>query len=158
MYHPTILYRALEQWCSGPPGPPQSAPVAPGPIDPDKAPPLKVLIVEDEVLIAMTLESMVEDFGYEVCGVACAGDDAVRQAARSRPDVILMDINLGPGIDGIEAARRTREALSPRIVFVSAYGDPATLARVRVAVPEAVMLNKPFDSDGLLRAIQRTAR
>ncbi len=108
-------------------------------------------------MIAMTLESMIEDFGYEVCAIANTGEDAVGQALIAKPDVILMDINLGRGIDGIEAARLTRQSFGARIVFVTAYCDASTLARVRSAAPDAAVLNKPFDSTGLLEAIQRTA-
>ena len=123
----------------------------------DKARPLRVLIVEDEIMIAMGLESMVEDFGYEVCGFAATGEDAVAEAVRSEPDVILMDINLGRGIDGIEAARRTREILGARLIFVTAYVDPATLARISSSVPNSMVVNKPVESATLLSAIQRTA-
>ncbi len=109
-------------------------------------------------MIAMILESMIEDFGYEVCAVASNGEDAVGQALIAKPDVILMDINLGRGIDGVEAARLTRQSLGARIVFVTAYCDAPTLARVRSAAPGAAVLNKPFDSAGLLEAIQRTGQ
>ena len=157
MYHPALLSSAMDLWCSGPPSQPDGAPGAAGSLDGDKTPPLRVLIVEDEVMIAMTLEAMVEDFGHEVCGVASTGEEGVRQALATKPDVILMDINLGAGIDGIEAARQARQTLNARLVFVTAYSDSGTLARVRKAIPDAAVVNKPFDSDGLRSAIQRTA-
>ena len=118
---------------------------------------LRVLIVEDELLIAMSLESMVEDFGYTVCATAASGEEAVSKAIQTRPDVILMDINLGQGIDGVEAARRTRETLKARIVFVTAYGAASVMARIGSDIPDAIIVNKPVDSGTLLSAIRRSS-
>ncbi|QUD86710.1 response regulator [Phenylobacterium montanum] len=156
MYHPAVLSAGLDLWLAAPPAEPGGAPGTSGAVGAGKAPPLRVLIVEDEVMIAMTLEALVEDFGHEVCGVASTGEDGVRQALAAQPDVILMDINLGAGIDGIEAARQARASLDARMVFVTAYSDAGTLTRVRQAIPDAAVVNKPFDSDGLRAAIERT--
>jgi CheY-like chemotaxis protein len=158
MFHPTLLSLETDLWCSGPPTRPGEPAVAPGSPVPDRSAPLRVLIVEDEVMIAMTLESMVEDFGHEVGAVVSTGEEAISQALVVKPDVILMDVNLGAGIDGVEAARRTRQALDARIVFVTAYADAATMARMHAAIPDALVVNKPFDSESLRRAIQGTAR
>ena len=142
--------------CSDRPANTNASPYTSGPPSLDEAPPLRVLVVEDELMIALTLESMVEDFGYTVCATAMSGEEAVRKAVQTRPDVILMDINLGPGIDGIEAARLAREALGVRIVFVTAYGSASVMARIGTAMPDAVIVNKPVDSETLLNAIRRT--
>lgn len=119
---------------------------------------LRVLIVEDEVMIALGLESQIEDFGFEVCGVAASGEEAVQLAAQDRPDLILMDINLAGEMDGVEAARQIRDERDVRIVFVTAYGGGAMLERVRAAVPDATILTKPVDERDLLDAIEHPKR
>jgi CheY-like chemotaxis protein len=134
------------------------SPAETGAQPPETAASLRVLIVEDEVMIALGLESQVEDFGFEVCGVAASGEEAVVLAAQDRPDLILMDINLAGEMDGVEAARQIREELNVRIVFVTAYGGGAMLERVRAAVPDATILTKPVDERDLLDAIENPGR
>ena len=118
--------------------------------------PVRVLIVEDEALIAMNLESLIEDFGFEVCAVAARGAEAVTFAKALHPDVVLMDVNLIGDMDGIEAARRIRETIDARIIFVTAYGTGEVLERIHTAVPDAPILSKPVAGSTLLDAITRT--
>lgn len=117
---------------------------------------LRVLIVEDEVLIAMNLESMIEDSGLEVCAIASTGAEAVTFAKALHPDVVLMDVSLIGGMDGIEAARQIREAIDARIVFVTAYGSGEVLERIHSTVPDAPIVAKPVIGATLLGAINRT--
>ena len=63
-----------------------------------------ILIVEDEAIVAMDLRLHLQDLGYAVSGLASTGEEAVAMAARTRPSLVLMDISLGAGMDGIEAA------------------------------------------------------
>ena len=116
---------------------------------------LRVLIVEDEILIAMHLEATVEDMGLEVCGIVATGADALNMAASTQPDLILMDINLRGAMDGIEAARQVCDGSDTRIIFVTAYGDPQTLRRIKAATPHAPVLHKPPRPADLLAAIKR---
>lgn len=118
---------------------------------------LRALIVEDEVIIAMSLESLVEDFGFEVCAIAATGAEAVTSARALGPDLILMDISLTGEMDGVEAARRVRETTEARIVFVTAYGSGEILERIRSAFPDAPVVAKPVIGSALLDAIERTA-
>jgi CheY-like chemotaxis protein len=117
--------------------------------------PRRVLIVEDEAVIAMNLESFVEDFGLEVCGKAASGAHAVELAKSQRPDVILMDVNLMGEMDGVEAARLAREAVGPAIVFVTAYGSGEVMDRIRSTFPDAPVVPKPVNASTLRRAIER---
>lgn len=122
----------------------------------DMRPARRVLIVEDEVIIAMSLEALVEDFGLEACGIAATGADAVEMARTLRPDLILMDVSLIGEMDGIEAARLARDAVGAPVVFVTAYGSGEVLDRIRSTLPDAPVVPKPVDSSALLRAIERT--
>ena len=117
-----------------------------------KKPPLRILIVEDEVLTADYTKYLLLELGYEVCGHATNAAAAVRMADTYRPDLVLMDITLGRGEDGISAARRIGEQLGIRSLFVTAYGDRVTLDRVQTVNPIGVVL-KPFDKERLRSAI-----
>jgi len=81
--------------------------------------PLRVLIVEDEALLAMELEAFLEDAGHQVVGIAESKDEAVAFAASRRPDLTFMDVHLADGPTGVEAAREVA-AHSPTIIFLTA--------------------------------------
>ncbi|WP_332771499.1 response regulator [Phenylobacterium sp.] len=116
---------------------------------------LRVLIVEDEAIVAMSLESLIEDFGFEVCAIAATGAQAVALATSLRPDLILMDVNLIGEMDGVEAARQARLATNARIVFVTAYGAGEVLQRIRATVPDALVVAKPVSAPALRAAIEQ---
>jgi DNA-binding NarL/FixJ family response regulator len=103
----------------------------------------RVLIVEDELLLAESLEDMLTEDGHEVCGTARSADEAVRLARTQNPDVVLMDVKLASSRDGIHAAEEIRQRQTCRVVFLTAYADAATRDRIRRAVPDAVVLSKP---------------
>lgn len=117
------------------------------------SPARRVLIVEDELLVAWHLESLAREQDLEVCGLVPDGDGAIEQAVDLEVDLILMDIRLAGRMDGIEAARRIREQRDTPIIFVTAHGDPATRARIEQAVPGAPVLAKPITADRLKEAI-----
>ncbi len=102
-----------------------------------------VAIVEDELMVALTVESFLEDLGLDVVGLFANGESAIAALDEIAVDLVCMDINLGRGIDGIEAARRIRAHQQSAIVFISAYSDASTRARVTELVPDAVLLGKP---------------
>ena len=112
---------------------------------------LRAMIVEDELLVAWELRSMLQELEIEVCAIASEGDEAFEKAMELHPDLILMDINLRLGTNGIDAARRVLEKVDSRIVFVTAYGDAATRAKIEEAAPGAPVVLKPA-SRGSLRA------
>jgi 1,2-diacylglycerol 3-beta-glucosyltransferase len=113
----------------------------------------RVLIVEDELLVAWQLESLVRDQHLEVCGLVPDGEGAIEQAGDLDVDLILMDIRLAGRMDGIEAARRIRENRGTPIIFITAHGDPTTCAHIQRIVPGAPVLSKPVSGQRLGEAI-----
>ena len=102
------------------------------------------LIVEDELFVALDLEDAMVEMGFYVCGVAATQDRAYSLAASEQPDVVLMDVCLQGGQEGIEAARCLREACRAEVVFVTGHTDRATLERIHEEVPGAPVLTKPI--------------
>jgi PAS domain S-box-containing protein len=113
----------------------------------------RVLIVEDEVIVALELQSHLERLGYAVLDTVTTGEEALEQAAALRPDLILMDIRLAGRLDGIEAARRIRTTQEVAVVFLTAYGDAATLERAKEASPFGYLL-KPFNERELFATLE----
>src|SRR5262245_6753497 len=95
----------------------------------------RIFIVEDEAIIAADLRRLVQSFGYSVAGVAHDPDTAVERIAITEPDLVLMDIRLGPGADGVEVASRVNESAHVPVVFLTAHGDTDTVARARDTLP-----------------------
>jgi DNA-binding NarL/FixJ family response regulator len=114
--------------------------------------PLRLLIVEDEILTADYVQHLLTELGHEVCGHAINVDAALRLAKNSRPDIVLMDINLGRGGDGIAAAQQILDRFGIRSLFVTAYGDRVTLGRAQSVGPLGIVV-KPFDKQRLAEAI-----
>ena len=117
----------------------------------DKA---RILVVEDEQIVARDLESGLTRMGYEVSGVASTGEDAVRQAAEAQPDLVLMDITLRGEMDGVEAAEQLRSRIDVPVVYVTAYADDTTLQRAKETEPAGYII-KPFE-DGQVHAVIET--
>lgn len=114
----------------------------------------RILIVEDEIMIAWWLQTLLEEMGYDDVAIACSGEDALDAAGRDMPDLMVMDINLGSSPDGIEIARRIRSASAVPVIFVSAYADEASRLRIAEAVPDARLLAKPVSIDGFQQAVR----
>ena len=113
----------------------------------------RVLIVEDELLVAWHLESLAREQNLEVCGLVPDGDGAIEQATDLDADLILMDIRLAGRMDGIEAARRIREQRDTPIIFITAHGDAATRAKIEHVLPGTPVLAKPITAAILKDAI-----
>jgi CheY-like chemotaxis protein len=118
----------------------------------------RALIVEDEIFIALHLETVLQDLGLEVSAIVATGAEAVATAIRTEPDMIFMDINLRGDIDGVEAARQALAVLDVPVIFVTAYGDEATLARIAAVAPNAPVLQKPPQTATLAAAIMKVGR
>lgn len=114
---------------------------------------ITVLVVEDEIITAIDIKSSLENLGYHVPPIAATGQEALDQAAKFQPDIILMDIVLKGEIDGIETANRIRDRQRIPIIFLTAYSDDATLARAGISEPFGYLL-KPFDDRELHTTIQ----
>jgi len=112
-----------------------------------------VLIVEDERIIAKGIEKQLKGLGYEVAGSAGTGADAIRLAADLRPDLILMDVNLGGEPDGVGAAEVIRGARDVPVIFLTAHSDGETLERAKRVGPFGYVL-KPFEDTELKVAIE----
>jgi DNA-binding NarL/FixJ family response regulator len=124
-------------------------------VDPLTVPadPPRILIVEDEFLIAMSIEGDLRDGGYDVVGIAHSADHAIAAAKAEHPDVVLMDIRLVGKRDGIDAALEIFNATGIRCIFATAHGDPATVARAEPAAPLG-WLHKPYSRDSLLSTVE----
>ena len=112
----------------------------------------KILVVEDERLIARDIAMQLCDMGYEPLGPAGTGEQAVKMAGELRPDLVLMDVHLGSAIDGIEAAQAIRTQFDIPTVFLSAFSGDAINARSELAKP-AGYLTKPFEEYELREVI-----
>jgi len=113
----------------------------------------RILICEDEGIVAIHIRSLLLAKGYAVAGVASSGEDAYQKALETRPDLVLMDIKLEGPTDGIAAAERIREQLDIPLVYLTAYADEETLRRAKVTEPYGY-LAKPFEDRDLYIAIQ----
>src|SRR5580693_6352432 len=91
----------------------------------------RILIVEDERITAEDLEEVLKDLGYQVSAVVSSGEEAIREAERNRPDLVLMDIRIKGEMDGTEAARLLRERFDVPVVYLTAHADRDTLDRAK---------------------------
>lgn len=113
----------------------------------------KVLIVEDEGILALNVQKLLIKLGYDAGAIATSGEEAIEKAESFRPDIVLMDIHLHGKIDGIEAAERIRKTLDIPIVYTTAYSDEETTERAKLTEPSAYLL-KPYDAKDLQVAIE----
>lgn len=112
----------------------------------------RILVVEDEAVVARDLEQTLVRLGYEVVGIAQFAAEAVGKAAETRPDLILMDISLQGDKDGAQAAEVIGQRFGTPIVFLTAHTDKATVARAQSAKPAGYVV-KPFNRDKLHETI-----
>ena len=114
---------------------------------------LCVLIVEDEPLIAMDLQSIIEDADHEVAGIATRMSEAMEIASRKRLDVAIMDYNIAGSHDGVDVARRLREEHGVGSLFVSGNVDNR-LRAIAAAWEPLGFIAKPFREEDILRALE----
>lgn len=118
----------------------------------------RILIVEDENIIALDIRSMLTDLGYTVSAVVSSGEDSIKKASRLRPDLVLMDIKLKGRIDGVNAGEEIYKKYHIPIIYLTAYSDQTTLERInnyKNKNPSAV-ISKPFDEGELQTVIGNT--
>lgn len=113
----------------------------------------KILIVEDEVIVARTIANQLNQLGYTVIGTASSGKVAIAKALETKPELVLMDIILKGDMDGIATASYIRENLDIPVIFLTAYGDDNTLERAKITQPFGYIV-KPFTSKDLRIAIE----
>jgi CheY-like chemotaxis protein len=114
----------------------------------------KILVVEDEAIVALDLMSTLRQMGYAIAAHALSGEEAIREAASTHPDLVLMDIRLKGLIDGIEAAQQIRARLRGiPVIFLTAFVDEDTLQRVQ-SMSLGAYLRKPYSRWELQAAIE----
>lgn len=114
--------------------------------------PAHILIIEDEITIAMDIEMRLKKLGYIVDGIAADLAEGEQMAEKFSPDLLLMDIQLGEKMDGLVLARRLKEKGFP-VVFLTAFSDPGTFTQALDIEPDGYVL-KPFRDDDLKRVIE----
>ncbi|HEY1406480.1 MAG TPA: response regulator, partial [Spirochaetota bacterium] len=113
----------------------------------------RILIVEDEQLVALDLAHTVERFDYEIAGTCDSGEEAVLLAEKLHPDIILMDIFLAGNMDGIEAGRQIKTRFDIPFIYITASTDQETLSRVKVTQPYGY-ITKPFDEHEVFSSVE----
>ncbi|MEZ2231481.1 putative bifunctional diguanylate cyclase/phosphodiesterase [Microcoleus sp.] len=113
----------------------------------------KILIVEDESIIAEDLFDSLTSLGYQVTAIVYSGEEAIIAASEVRPDLVLMDVNLQGEIDGITAAEKIRSRFQIPVIYLTAYADENTLRRVNSTKPFGYIV-KPFEEKNLHTTIQ----
>jgi len=115
--------------------------------------PARILIVEDDQIIAADLRLKAQHLGHEVIGIASAGEEAIDMAAQTKPEVVLMDVQLETAMSGAEAARIIQEGTGASIIFITAFSR--TLLRESAPMPlPGICLGKPFSSLQLEAALE----
>lgn len=113
----------------------------------------RIFVVEDEVIVAEVLKMNLERSGYEIAGHEIYGEAVVESVARSKPNLILMDIRLKGKMDGISAAIQVRERFDLPIIYLTAYGDAETVERAKQTAPYGYLI-KPFELETLRSTIE----
>ena len=114
----------------------------------------KILVVEDESIIALDLQILLESFGFDVYGPVPSGETSLKAASFFRPDVVLMDVKLKGQMSGLDAARIIHSHLNIPVIYLTAYGDEATL-RETSATPSCGCIRKPFVESEVEESIRR---
>lgn len=113
---------------------------------------IKVMIVEDKMVVASSIASILEKHGLNVIGICSSGDEALSQLDKNEPDLILMDIELDGPLDGIATAELISRRSTIPTIYLSDYTDSRTVTRAKKTHP-ANYLSKPFNESDLIRAI-----
>jgi len=116
---------------------------------------VKILIVEDEMIIAAKISMQLTSLGYEVTGILPKGEEALLHVEENKPDIILLDINLKGKLDGIETAMQIQNRNNIPVIYLTANSDEATFNRAKITKP-AAFIAKPFKQLDLQRAIELT--
>jgi DNA-binding LytR/AlgR family response regulator len=114
---------------------------------------VKILIVEDESIVALDLSMRLQKEGYEVIGIAPGSEEAVALFTEQKPDLVLMDINIKGSKDGIETARELKKIQEVPLIFLTAFSQTEYVNRAKAVNPSAYLV-KPFNNDSLHTSIQ----
>ncbi len=104
----------------------------------------RIMVVEDEAIVSLDLQNRLQALGHEVVATVTSGEAAIKKTEEVSPDLILMDINLGGNIDGIEAAKEIHERFQTPVIYLTACNDEKTLQRLKLTEPFGYII-KPFE-------------
>ena len=113
----------------------------------------RILIVENEGIIAKDIEKILEKFGYAVSAIALSGEEAIKKAEDDKPDLVLTEILLEGNMDGIEAASRISSRFNIPIVFLTALSDKKTIEKAKIIEPYGYII-KPFEEESLHASLE----
>ena len=113
----------------------------------------KILIVEDERIIAKYIQNTLRALGYDISAIVSSGEEAIKMAGEVRPDLVLMDIVLKGDMDGIEAAEQIRNLFDIPVVYLTAYANEKLFQRAKITEPFGYIL-KPFEERELQIAVE----
>ena len=114
---------------------------------------VKIMVVEDTYIVAKDLKDSLRELGYSVTEITDSGKEAIQFAEKNKPDIILMDIKLKGGMDGIEAATIIKDHYNIPIIYLTAYADEYTLQRAKRTEPSGYII-KPYKKEELHSAIE----
>ena len=118
--------------------------------------PARILIVEDEAIVAVDIKGTLKGLGYDVPAIAFSGEEALKKTEELHPDVVLMDIVLRGQMDGIEAAQQIHERFGIPSIFMTGYSEEL-LERLNVLEP-LLYVSKPVDINELTAAIDKALK
>jgi DNA-binding LytR/AlgR family response regulator len=116
---------------------------------------IKILVVEDEMIIGAKISMQLTTLGYEVTGILSRGEEVLNHVKENKPDIILLDIHLKGKMDGIETAAGIEHSFQIPVIYITANADEATFNRAKTTRP-AGFISKPFKKLDLQRAIELT--
>lgn len=115
---------------------------------------MRILVVEDEAIIARDIQNILSRFGYQVSGMASSGEESIRKAKDLNPDLVLMDVRLKGPMDGIEAAHRIYDGLHIPVVYLTAFGEEKSLEGAQ-PINGFMSIVKPFEENDIQCVIQK---
>ncbi len=115
---------------------------------------VKILVVEDEAIIAMDIQSILRKMGYVDSEIVFSGEESIEKVAAQRPHLVLMDIKLKGNLDGIQAAKYIFYEYQVPVVYITAFGDENTIKRAN-GTARFGYITKPFEEAELKSTIQK---
>jgi len=115
---------------------------------------VRILVVEDEAIIARDIQDILSRFGYQVSGMASSGEESIQKARDLNPDLVLMDVRLKGDMDGIEAAHRIHDGFHIPVVYLTAFGEEKILEGVQ-PINGFMKIVKPFEENDIRCVIEK---
>ncbi|WP_406660365.1 response regulator [Methanolobus sp. ZRKC3] len=114
---------------------------------------IKILVVEDEGIIGLNIKKKLKSFGYTVPAIVATGEEAIKMAEITFPDLILMDVRLKGDMDGVQTAGEIRKIFDIPVIYLTAYSDDEVLERAKKTEPYGYIV-KPFKANDLRSNIE----